>query len=95
MASSGMDCRLSLVSTNSPYANTSSRVLPQGSQRDHFLSHATIDAVAEGRKKDPEMFKPACYNAKVSPALNYHPSAAWTWAVCQDERPPMILFTDV
>ncbi|KAL7951945.1 hypothetical protein V8C42DRAFT_305725 [Trichoderma barbatum] len=69
--------------------------LPLGPRREHFLSLATVEAIDEAKSVDPEVFLPADYGYDMSLLFKYHTGAAWTWAVCGWENPPMIVYTDV
>ena len=71
------------------------RSLPRGAQRTHFLALATPEAVELAKKDDPAIFQKASYTADISPYLTYLASAAWVWAVCEMEEPPVIAFSDV
>jgi len=70
-------------------------VLPKGPKRQHFLALATADAVDKVRRHDPNLFEPASYGHKAAVLMNYLPSAAWTWAVCEQEHPQLIMYNDV
>ncbi|KAI5464506.1 hypothetical protein BGZ63DRAFT_153818 [Mariannaea sp. PMI_226] len=70
-------------------------VLPQGTRREHFLALATADAVDKVRRHDPDLFNPAAYGKKSAVLMNYLPSAAWTWAVCEQEAPRLIMYNDL
>ncbi|RGP67844.1 3 like [Fusarium sporotrichioides] len=70
-------------------------VLPQGAKRQHFLALATANAVEKVRRHDPDLFEPASYGHKAAVLMNYLPSAAWTWAVCEQEHPRLIMYNDV
>ncbi|KAH6894090.1 hypothetical protein B0T10DRAFT_398770 [Thelonectria olida] len=70
-------------------------VLPQGPRREHFLALATANAVDKVKRHDPNLFTPAAYGKKSAVLMNYLPSAAWTWAVCEQETPPLIMYNDV
>lgn len=69
--------------------------LPRGLKREHFLAQAMLEAVVETRREDACLFEPANYGFDLSVLMGYWSSAAWTWAVCDDEEPRMILFSDV
>ncbi|PTB68350.1 hypothetical protein BBK36DRAFT_1139839 [Trichoderma citrinoviride] len=69
--------------------------LPRGPHREHFLSLATIEAMEQAKIVDPDVFLPADYGHAMALLFNYHSSAAWTWAVCELESPPMVVYTDV
>ncbi|KAL6889224.1 hypothetical protein HDV57DRAFT_317874 [Trichoderma longibrachiatum] len=69
--------------------------LPHGPRREHFLSLATEEAVKAAKSVDPDVFSPADYGHGMSLLFNYHSSAAWAWAVCESDNPPMIAYTDV
>lgn len=56
---------------------------------------ATPEAVEASRKADATMFEPAHYGTELSVMMGYWPSAAWTWSVCEEEEPSLILFNDV
>ncbi|KAH7175482.1 hypothetical protein EDB81DRAFT_6981 [Dactylonectria macrodidyma] len=70
-------------------------VLPRGPWRDHFLALATVNAVDKVKRHDPQLFEPAAYGKKSAVLLNYLPSAAWTWAVCEQETPRIIMYNDI
>ncbi|KAJ4316905.1 hypothetical protein N0V84_007629 [Fusarium piperis] len=70
-------------------------VLPRGPSREHFLALATADAVEKVRRHDPNLFENASYGHKASVLMNYLPSAAWTWAVCEQECPRLIMYNDL
>ncbi|RBR03777.1 hypothetical protein FVER53590_02175 [Fusarium verticillioides] len=70
-------------------------VLPRGPNRQHFLALATADAVEKVRRHDPKLFESASYGHKAAVLMNYLPSAAWTWAVCEHEHPRLIMYNDV
>lgn len=89
-------------SRTTPYKRLSSastykihRTLPPGSQRQHFLSLATPEAVEAAKAKDPKMFEEAHYGMVGSPVLTYLASSVWTWAVCEQDEPRMFIFNDV
>jgi hypothetical protein len=42
-----------------------------------------------------KLYSAANYGKESSVLMNYLPSAAWAWAVCQQSRPPMIMYNDV
>ncbi|KAJ6787189.1 hypothetical protein PWT90_05577 [Aphanocladium album] len=67
--------------------------LPLGSQRNHFLNFATEKAVEEGKSKG--MFEDAHYDWSHSVQMVYKLGAVWAWGVCEMERPPMVMYTDV
>ncbi|KAL6874882.1 hypothetical protein J3F83DRAFT_522877 [Trichoderma novae-zelandiae] len=69
--------------------------LPRGPRREHFLSLATVEAMEKAKSVDPDAFLPADYGHDMSLLFKYHSSAAWAWAVCELESPPMIVYTDV
>lgn len=56
---------------------------------------ATPEKVASFREKDQSLFEPADYGRKYATISGYLVSAAWTWMVCEEESPQLILFTDV
>lgn len=70
-------------------------VLPRDATRQHFLALATAEAVRKVKKHDPALFQPASYDKDWAVMLNYHPSAAWAWAVCDRTTPPLIMYNDV
>ncbi|KAF7553991.1 hypothetical protein G7Z17_g3235 [Cylindrodendrum hubeiense] len=70
-------------------------VLPRGPRREHFLALATANAVDKVKRHDPQLFEPAAYGKKSAVLLNYLPSAAWTWAVCEQEAPGLIMYNDL
>lgn len=72
-----------------------SSVLPKREKRDHFLSLATPSSLHQIRQHDPSMFEQASYGKDTSVLMNYLPSAAWTWLVCEEEHPKLIMYTDV
>ncbi|KAL6803719.1 hypothetical protein J3E68DRAFT_391299 [Trichoderma sp. SZMC 28012] len=69
--------------------------LPRGPRREHFLSLVTVEAMDKAKSADPELFSPADYGYDMSLFFKYHSGAAWTWAVCEWENPPMPVYTDV
>lgn len=69
-------------------------IFPPGQQRDHFLAMATPRKMEELRKDDPTLFEPAAYGLQLS-AMNYTPSAAWTWFVCGKDSPKYVGFNDI
>ncbi|KAH6605597.1 hypothetical protein Trco_004750, partial [Trichoderma cornu-damae] len=69
--------------------------LPRGPRREHFLSLATVEAIGKARSADPKVFQPADYGRDMALLFKYHSSAAWAWAVCEWENPPLIAYTDV
>ena len=71
------------------------RALPLGPKRDHFLSLATEEAIAKMKEHKPELFEAAAYDKPWAVIMNYLPSAAWTWAVCDKEAAPLITYNDV
>jgi hypothetical protein len=70
------------------------RALPPA-EREHFLSLATTEAVKKVKKYDPKLFAPASYDKECAVLMKYHTGAAWAWAVCDEARPSMLLYTDV
>ncbi|KFY17338.1 hypothetical protein V492_00748 [Pseudogymnoascus sp. VKM F-4246] len=64
---------------------------PVGPQREHFLALCTPDAIKKAKEADPKVFLPAAYGTEVMVTLQYLPSAAWTWAVCEIPVPPMLI----
>lgn len=69
--------------------------LPTGEQRNHFLSVATPSSVHRIRKHDPTMFEQASYGKDAAVLMKYLPSAVWTWLVCEQEHPKLVMYTDV
>lgn len=69
--------------------------LPRGPTRDHFLALATAEAVNKVKAHDPKLFQAASYDKEWAVLLNYYPSAAWAWAVCDQDSPPLIMYNDV
>ncbi|KAK5994934.1 LanC-like-like-like protein [Cladobotryum mycophilum] len=69
--------------------------LPRGPLREHFLGLATVEAIEKAKRLDREVFEPANYGQDKAVIFSYHTSAAWTWGVCEQETPPMIVYTDV
>ncbi|KAL7792610.1 hypothetical protein V8C37DRAFT_409940 [Trichoderma ceciliae] len=69
--------------------------LPRGPRREHFLSLATVEAIEKAKSVDPDIFLPADYGRDMALLFKYHSSAAWTWAVCEWENPPLIVYTDI
>ncbi|KPM38777.1 hypothetical protein AK830_g7773 [Neonectria ditissima] len=69
--------------------------LPRGPWREHFLALATADAVDRVKRHDPQLFEPAAYGKKSAVLMNYLPSAAWTWAVCEEDEPRLIMYNDL
>ncbi|KAK7422305.1 hypothetical protein QQZ08_009527 [Neonectria magnoliae] len=69
--------------------------LPRGPWREHFLALATADAVDRVKRHDPHLFEPAAYGKKSAVLMNYLPSAAWTWAVCEEDTPRLIMYNDL
>jgi hypothetical protein len=51
--------------------------------------------VEKAKSVDPDVFLPADYGHGMALLFNYYSSAAWAWAVCELENPPMIAYTDV
>ncbi|KAL2758465.1 hypothetical protein ACRALDRAFT_1075051 [Sodiomyces alcalophilus JCM 7366] len=70
-------------------------IFPPGPEREHFLALATPDKITEARRADPSLFHPASYGKDAMLLMNYEPSAAWTWMVCQRKLPRMILYNDI
>lgn len=100
MGSSAMLCKSSSIRLGySGYImrspNDSSRSLPLGKRRDHFLAFAVPEKVRELKESDPEIFQPADYGNEWSPLMNYLPSAAWTWLVCTRKTPKVFAFNDM
>lgn len=70
-------------------------VLPRGPKRNHFLAMATPDAVAQAKEADSDMFADAHYEWTYSVPMRYDLSAIWAWAVCEEEEPTMVFYTDI
>lgn len=71
-------------------------VLPRGPRRDHFLGLATPEAVKKVKAQDPKTFEPATCGGKAPGVMmHYGTSAAWAWAVCEQESPGMIMYSDI
>lgn len=85
------NCHRSSCSINN-YVNSA---FPIGPKREHFLALCTPDAIEKAKELDPKVFGAAAYGMEVMVALQYLPSAAWTWAVCDMSIPPMLMFNDV
>ncbi|OBT65758.1 hypothetical protein VE03_03275 [Pseudogymnoascus sp. 23342-1-I1] len=68
---------------------------PVGPKREHNLALCTPDAIKKAKELDPNVFKQAAYGMEVMVTLQYLPSAAWTWAVCEMPIPPMLMYNDV
>lgn len=56
---------------------------------------ATAEAIGKVKTHDPKLFQPASYDKEWAVLLNYNPSAAWAWAVCEYNTPPLIMYNDV
>ncbi|KAK1248816.1 hypothetical protein MKX08_007036 [Trichoderma sp. CBMAI-0020] len=69
--------------------------LPHGPRREHFLSLATVEAIEEAKRLEPGVFNRTDYGQDIAITFKYHSSAAWTWAVCGQEDPLMLIQTDV
>lgn len=75
--------------------NHESSAFPAGPKREHFLALCTPDAIKKAKELDPKIFAPAAYDTEVMITLQYLPSAAWAWAVCEIPTPSMLMFNDV
>ncbi|PKS09352.1 hypothetical protein jhhlp_003966 [Lomentospora prolificans] len=64
-------------------------------RRNHFLSLATPQKMDELKSRDSSLFETAAYGADDSLIMNYWNSAAWTWLVCEEKEPGMIVYTDL
>ncbi|KAI9163296.1 LanC-like protein 2 [Paramyrothecium foliicola] len=69
--------------------------LPRNEFREHFLALSTGEAVEKVKSHNAKLFSPANYGKESSVLMNSLPSAAWAWAVCEEARPPMIMYNDV
>ncbi|KEY68714.1 hypothetical protein S7711_00588 [Stachybotrys chartarum IBT 7711] len=69
--------------------------LPTGETRNHFMALTCVDAIKKVKDYDPKLFEPATYGKQASVLMNYFPSAAWAWAVYDQNPAPMIMFNDV
>jgi hypothetical protein len=49
----------------------------------------------ELRLTDSSLFEKADYGKSYSAAMSYVPSAAWTWMVCGEKSPPVLLYNDI
>ncbi|MBE3049727.1 hypothetical protein IMZ48_45975 [Candidatus Bathyarchaeota archaeon] len=74
---------------------TARSALEAGPRRNHFLAVAEPEYMEALKRKDSALFKGASYGAGDSLMMNYWPSAAWAWSVCDKEQPGMILYTDI
>lgn len=72
-----------------------SSAFPVGPKREHFLALCTPDAIKAAKDLNPNVFEPAAYGMEIMVTLQYLPSAAWTWAVCEMPVPPMLMYNDV
>ncbi|KAM0322680.1 hypothetical protein ACHAQA_009270 [Verticillium albo-atrum] len=70
-------------------------IFPPGPQRDTFLHLATPEKIAEARRADADVFASASCGKDCAVLMNYDPSAAWTWMVCQRQTPRLILYNDM
>lgn len=59
------------------------------------MSLATVDTMKKIKSQDPKMFEPATCNKTPGVMMNYRSSAAWAWAVYDQEAPKMIMYTDI
>jgi hypothetical protein len=75
--------------------NALGRALPKDESREHFLALSTTESVERVKGHYAMLLSPANYGKESSVLMNYLPSAAWAWAVCEQPRPPMIMFNDV
>ncbi|KAM0461065.1 hypothetical protein ACHAO4_001865 [Trichoderma viride] len=71
------------------------QALPRGPRREHFLSLATVEAIEEAKRLEPGVFNRTDYGQDMAITFKYHSSAAWTWAVCGQEDPLMLIQTDI
>ncbi|KAI1044492.1 hypothetical protein LB505_006977 [Fusarium chuoi] len=66
------------------------------SPRNHACAMEFLETHLEKvRRHDPNLFESASYGHKAAVLMNYLPSAAWTWAVCEQEHPRLIMYNDV
>ncbi|OAA48598.1 LanC-like protein 1 [Metarhizium rileyi] len=77
------------------YPEFQQSALPRGERREHFVSLAMPDSLANLRTQHPGLFLDGSYGFSSSPLLSYSPSAAWTWSVLNDAEPRIILFNDI
>ncbi|PTB43954.1 hypothetical protein M441DRAFT_65736 [Trichoderma asperellum CBS 433.97] len=64
-------------------------------QIDHFLSLVTVEATEEAKRLEPGDFSRADYGPAMAITFKYHSSVAWTWAVCEQKDPLMLVQTDI
>lgn len=72
-----------------------SRALTRGLERGRFLAVARPSSVVEMQRSDPTVFKPADYGRPYSTTTSYATSSVWAWLVWQEDKPGMLLYTDV
>lgn len=73
------------------------RALAAGPERERFLGIATPKNVARMKASDATgtIFQRSDNNRSYSTFCSYTPSAVWTWMLCREEEPRMLLFSDV
>ncbi|KAJ4290029.1 hypothetical protein N0V88_006831 [Collariella sp. IMI 366227] len=71
--------------------------LAAGPERERFLGIATPKNVARMKASDATgtIFQRSDNNRSYSTFCSYTPSAVWTWMLCREEEPRMLLFSDV
>ncbi|KAL2128097.1 hypothetical protein VTI74DRAFT_9738 [Chaetomium olivicolor] len=71
--------------------------LAAGPERQNFLAVATPENVASMKASDATgtVFERADYGRSYSTTSSYAPSAVWTWLLCKEEEPRMLLYSDV
>ncbi|TWU74415.1 hypothetical protein ED733_003583 [Metarhizium rileyi] len=77
------------------YPEFQQSALPRGERREHFVSLAMPDSLANLTTQHPGLFLDGSYGFSSSPLLSYSPSAAWTWSVLNDAERRIILFNDI
>jgi hypothetical protein len=56
---------------------------------------ATPAMISEMRRTDDGIFQRASYGKDSVVLMDYDPSAAWTWLVCQRKMPRMLLYNEI
>jgi hypothetical protein len=56
---------------------------------------ATPTMISEMRRTDDGIFQRAAYGKDSVVLMDYDPSAAWTWLVCQRRMPRMLLYNEI
>lgn len=69
--------------------------LPQGPRRKHFLSLAMVEAIEEAKRLGPGVFNRTDYGQDMAITFKYHSNAAWTWPICGQGNPLMLIQTDI